>query len=170
MGVESKVLQKSEGTALYDSMVELGATFARASHPDAIGVVVVVTDGKDEHSKQFPNDPVTAGATYRYLMSRGRSRHLTVLIGVGSNREIDHTALTRLADHGGMQLVTVDNMGKLGDVLASIGTQLVSGVVTDVFDFGPIAAVRQRTETRLKVIPFDYVILMDRSGSMANRG
>ena len=170
MGVESKVLgDANEGTALYDSLATVGEQFARAADRPAVGVLLAVTDGKDVHSSRFKNDPTGAGRAYKRALDASPLQYLTVLIGVGADDEIDAVALARLADAGGMSLVTVDNMAKLGDVLAALGTQLTTGVVTEVVKIGRYAIADQRHVAQVSVVPFDYVILMDRSGRMANR-
>ncbi|MGV2333045.1 MAG UNVERIFIED_CONTAM: hypothetical protein LVR18_02605 [Planctomycetaceae bacterium] len=95
---------------------------------------------------------------------------LSILIGVGSSHDIDEAALQTLAHTGGMQLVTVDNMAKLGGILAGLGTQLQHGTVDRLITDGRTAVIARDRFARLTVIPYDYAILMDRSGSMAEEG
>ena len=169
--VEAVVLDgPSRGTALNDSLVTIGESLPDHCRPDAVGLIVAVTDGKDEHSERFANNPVAAGEAFRRNMARSPAPHLTVLIGVGSDREIDRLALKKLADHGGMTLVTVDDMGKLGEVLAALGTQISAGVQVETIR-GRGFEIRKATPTaNVSIIPYDYVLLMDASGSMKNAG
>jgi len=172
ISIERRVLQgKREGTALYDSLVSLGESFARASYTRAaFGLVVAVTDGKDISSTRFKAKPAQAGETYRRLIEASRNPVLSILIGVGSSHDIDEAALQTLAHTGGMQLVTVDNMAKLGGILAGLGTQLRHGTFDRLITDGRTAVIARDRFARLTVIPYDYAILMDRSGSMADEG
>lgn len=168
--VEQKVLSgKREGTALYDSIVQLGHSFAVASYErPAVGVVIAVTDGMDVNSRKFKDNPVSAGVAYSQLIRAAQNPIYTFLIGVGSDREIDRGALNSLASAGQMQLITVDNMSRLGEILSHLGTQLTSGTITRVVQAGNYAIAAQQRVAQLSVIPYDYAILMDRSGSMTD--
>lgn len=172
MTVERRVLQgKREGTALYDSLVSLGESFARASYTRAaFGLVIAVTDGNDISSTRFKSNPALAGETYRRLIEASRNPVLSILIGVGSSKDIDEAALRTLAHTGGMQLVTVGNMAQVSEILATLGTQLQHGTVDRLITDGRTAVVARERFARLTVIPYDYAILLDRSGSMAEDG
>jgi len=168
MSVERKVLDgKSEGTALYDSIVRLGHSFAVTSlERRAFGVVIAVTDGMDVSSSEFKGNPTAAGLAYAEFIRESRNPVHTILIGVGSDREIDRVALNRLASAGQMQLTTVDNMSRLGAFLYQLGTQLREGTITRVVQAGNYAIAARQRVAQVSVIPYDYAILMDRSGSM----
>lgn len=168
MSVEKKVLSgKSEGTALYDSIVQLGHSFAVASYErPAVGIVIAVTDGMDVSSSRFKDNPVSAGLAYSQLIRAAENQIYTFLIGVGSDKEIDRVALNRLASAGQMQLIAVDNMSRLSEVLTKLGTQLTQGTITRVVQAGNYAIAARQRVAQLSVIPYDYAILMDRSGSM----
>ncbi len=169
MSVEKRVREgKREGTALYDSLVSLGESFAHASTSrPAFGLVIAVTDGKDISSTRFRATPTRAGEAYRRAIEASPNPILSVLIGVGSNDEIDHTALQGLARSGDMRLVTVENMNQLGNILANLGTQIQRGTVDRLITNGREAVLTRHHVDRVTVIPYDYAILMDRSGSMA---
>jgi len=172
ISVERKVMSgRKEGTALYDSAVQLAETVGAcesAYDRKRFGLMLIVTDGVDLHSQRFAQAPERAGLAFRRIMSTYSKRWITLLFGVG--HDVDRDSLHHLARTGDMQLNMVDDMTAFAAALNELGTRIRVGVRTDCVAQDGWALAVQRPFAEMSVTPYDYVFLIDRSGSMQDAG
>ncbi|MFM7071185.1 MAG: hypothetical protein ACKO38_05250 [Planctomycetota bacterium] len=114
-----------------------------------------------------PRSPADVTAT-PFRLSGYSKRWLVLLFGVG--RDVDRRSLEILAQSGGMHLYMVDDMSAFGAALNQLETQIRVGVRTDCLARDGWAVAVQRPFATMSVTPYDYVFLIDRSGSMQDAG
>lgn len=172
ISLERKVLSgRKEGTALYDSVVQMAETVGSCESADdrrRLGLLLIVTDGADQHSRRFAESPAKAGLAYRRILAGYSKPWVTLLFGVG--KDVNKESLAELALAGEMVLHMVDDMTAFASALAELGTQIRVGVRTDCVAQGRWAVAVQRPFAAMSVTPYDYVFLIDRSGSMQDAG
>ena len=162
---------RKEGTALYDGVVRLAESvsdFELAREHGRIGLMLIVTDGVDMHSQRFAEAPERAGRAFRNRLSSYSKPWIVLLFGVG--RDVDRHSLGLLAQAGEMRLQMVDDMATFGAALNQLGTQIRVGMRTDCLAQDGWAVAVQRPFATMSVTPYDYVFLIDRSGSMQDAG
>ena len=163
--VIERVKASDEPTALYDSMVETAEIFACQGMRDRPWLSITITDGKDNHSRKYANNPRRAGDAYRRLMQVGLLP-ISVLIGVGNDQEIDENALKTLSDAGGIAFLRAQHMQELAAILLRLTTSIEASVRTITVSDGQFSISKTTPQAQVHVVPFLYSISLDRSGSM----
>jgi Mg-chelatase subunit ChlD len=156
-----------EGTQLYDGLVDTAAWLAGRGRPGTPWLLIALTDGNDKGSVRFRGDPGGCGRAVAAALSRG-ALPLTVLLGVGPDGEVDRAALSAVGAAAGAAVLALDTFAHLGDALLRLATQVSAGVRIDR-TIGPgFWGERVTPELSVRQVPFDYVLLIDRSGSMGD--
>lgn len=158
-----------ERTRLYDSIEDVIATFWNSGSRDHPWLLTIITDGKDNESYRYRNNPAAIG---RYIATRFNHEvsNYIFVIGVGEGSLIDRNALATMGNYGNFLAITIDAFPLLEMVFLEIAlkvTTQIAGYQVNVgnLSWGEVARIRQVSH-----VAFDYAFLIDRSGSMGEWG
>ena len=160
---------KRERTRLYDSIENVIMEFWNTGRRERPWLLTVITDGQDNESSRYRNNPAGIG---RFVASRFNHEpsNFIFVIGVGEGNQIDKKALATLGNHGNFLAITIEAFPLLEMVFLEIAlkvTTQIAGYQVNVgnLSWGEIARIRQVSQ-----VAFDYAFLIDRSGSMSEQG
>lgn len=159
----------NERTRLYDSIEDVVMEFWRTGQRDRPWLLTVITDGQDNESRKYQNNPASIGRFVATRFNHESSNYIFV-IGVGEGRMIDKNALATLGDYGNFLAITIGAFPLLEmvflEIAVKVSTQL-SGirVTSGNMTWAEVSRIRQVSQ-----VPFDYAFLIDRSGSMGEPG
>jgi hypothetical protein len=91
-------------------------------------------------------------------------------VGVGSDRHIDRAALHRLAQAANCTAVTLDDFTRLEEMLLCIAYRVSTRLAGVRYSLGNVSWDGLREIRSLSTVPLDWMVLLDRSGSMFNQG
>lgn len=162
---------KDEGTRLYDSIQDIITTFWSAGRRDCPWVLLIVTDGDDNRSKNYPcNKPQSPEMIGRYVGTRFNHErtNFPFLIGVGQDQQINARALATIGHYGQFPAVRIEAFPHLQRVFQQIAVRVTSDLERFYVPtpYGAIQGVRENV--RLTRQPIDYAILLDVSLSMGH--
>jgi hypothetical protein len=162
-------VDKNEGTRLYDSIEDVMSQFVRYGDRRRPWLVTVITDGIDNRSSKYRNNPSGLGRTIATGYNAEPSNFIFV-IGVGEGHQIDKNALGTLGDAGGFLAMSIAAFPLLEAVFLQIAIRVVEQTVGRVFTSGQMTWGQIQQILQQVQIPFDYAFLIDRSGSMNEQG
>ena len=161
---------RNEGTRLYDSIQDVITTFWQAGRRDASWVLLIVTDGMDNRSKNYPAaNSKTPELIGRYVGTRFNHErtNFPFLIGVGHNEKINAKALAAIGHYGQFPAVTVEEFAQLEGLFLQAAYQVTSELHNVYCPVGDGLMLHSQSEQlRLSRRPIDYAILIDHSQSM----
>lgn len=160
---------KDGSTRLYDSMANVCDTFWQSGLRDRPWLLVTVTDGQDNSSRTYRQNPAGAGQ-YVYDRYNRESSNFVFLLGVGSGNQIDIPALEALGRYGRFRPMAVDCFPLLEAFFLQIAARVSAGIAGVQLDFGNVSWVQLQRIMQVTQVPFDYCFLIDRSASMEDRG
>lgn len=160
---------KDGSTRLYDSLEDGVMQFWQEADPARPWVLIAITDGQDNSSVRYRNNPYAIG-TFMGAMFNHEPSNFPFIIGVGEGGQINRKALTTIGEVGGFPAVTVAAFPLLElafmRVAAAISTNLGGGQVNQGnLSWDEVARMRAQSQTAL-----DYAFLIDLSGSMDEQG
>jgi len=159
----------NEGTWLYDSIEDVIKEFWRFGRKNRPWLLTVITDGYDNTSSRYRNNPAAIG---RYVATKFNHEptNFIFVIGVGEGRQIDKNALATLGNYGNFLAITIEAFPLLEMVFLQIAVEVstrIAGYSVNAgnLTWGEVARIREVTQ-----VAFDYAFLIDRSGSMTEQG
>lgn len=159
----------NEGTWLYDSIEDVIQEFWRSGRRNRPWLLTVITDGYDNTSSRYRNNPAAIGRFVASKFNHEPSNFIFV-IGVGEGKQIDRNALATMGNYGEFLAITIGAFPLLErvflEIAVKVSTQL-AGYQVNIgnLSWGEVARVREVTQ-----VAFDYAFLIDRSGSMTEQG
>ncbi len=161
--------RQGQRTRLYDSIEDVITEFWRSGRRDRPWLLTIITDGQDNESSKYHNDPAGIG---RYIAQRFNHEpsNFIFVIGVGEGDQIDKRALGTMGDCGGFLAMTIAAFPLLEFAFLQIAVKVSSALVEQRIQIGTlsweeVARIRQVSRTAL-----DYAFLLDCSGSMSEPG
>lgn len=155
-----------ERTALYDSAEKMAATFYAAARRDRPWLVVTVTDGCDNASVRWKDDPAGVGGLLARRFTHDPTNHL-VVVGVGSDERIDRRALATLGQAANCPAVALDRLDLLDGVFLQIALRVTSRLVGLRHTVGSVSWDEIARVREVAHVPIEVGFLLDRSGSMS---
>ena len=160
------------GTRFYDSLEDTVVALLRQGRKDSEKVIVAVTDGVDNRSRNYPQaNPRSPEMIGRYLGSRFAAQpgHHAYLIGVGLGERSGVEALATIASYSDIKIATVKTFPVLREVFSRIALEMTAEL-RDVHHHLGNGWVLSAPEQRVRIArrPIDYALLIDKSGSMGD--
>ena len=114
-------------TRLYDSLEDVVKVFLRDAQPGRPKLLTVITDGQDNASTKYRNNPEGIG---RFIHNAYSSETLNFMfvIGVGSNQQIDTQGLGRMGNAGRFPAMKIDAFPLLMQVFLEIAIEVSSHI------------------------------------------
>ena len=158
-----------EQTRLYDSIEDVINQFWHTGDRGRPWLLVVITDGQDNISRRYWDNPRGIGNFIGQRFNHEPSNFIFV-IGVGEGEQIGRAALGKMGDSGQFTAMTIAAFPLLELVFLELAFRISETTVGQVVtsgnrSWGEVARLRQ-----ISHIPFDYAFLIDRSGSMSEQG
>jgi hypothetical protein len=159
----------NERTRLYDSIEDVINAFWSGGSRNRPWLLTIITDGQDNESRKYRNNPAGIGHFVATRFNHEASNYIFV-IGVGEGAQIDRNALATLGNYGNFLAITIEAFPLLERVFLEIAlrvTTQITGYQVNIgnLSWGEVARIRQVSH-----VAFDYAFLIDRSGSMSERG
>jgi hypothetical protein len=160
---------RDERTRLYDSIEDVILQFRSYGYRDRPWLLTVITDGQDNESSRYYQNPIGIG---RFVASQYNDdpSNFIFVIGVGEGRQIDANALTTLGNYGNFLAMTIDAFPLLEVLFIEIALQVSEQLEGIQVNYGNLSWTEVARIREISSIPFDYAFLIDRSGSMSERG
>lgn len=158
-----------EQTRLYDSIKDVIDLFWRTGDKGRPWLLVVITDGEDNASREYKNNPWGIGQYIGQRFNHEPSNFIFV-IGVGKGQEINASGLVTMGNAGQFAPLMIDAFPLLELIFLRLAVHVselaVGRVVTQGnHTWGDVTRLRQ-----INRIAFDYAFLLDFSGSMKQQG
>jgi len=168
LGVVARSI-KSERTRLYDSIENVIQAFWQTGSRDRPWLLTIITDGQDNESRRYRNNPAGIGQFIATRFNHEPSNYIFI-IGVGEGSQIDRNALATMGNYGNFLAITIEAFPLLERVFLEIAlkvTTQIAGYQVNIgnLSWGEVARIRQVSH-----VAFDYAFLIDRSGSMGENG
>lgn len=160
---------RDERTRLYDSIEDVILQFQGYGYRDRPWLLTVITDGQDNESRKYYQNPASIG---RFVASQYNhdSSNFIFVIGVGEGRQIDSNALATLGNYGNFLAMTIDAFPLLEALFIEIALQVSEQLEGIQVNYGNLSWTEVARIREISSIPFDYAFLIDRSGSMNEPG
>lgn len=160
---------QGQRTRLYDSIEDVITEFWRTGRRDRPWLLTIITDGQDNESSKYKNNPVGIG---RYIGQRFNHEpsNFIFVIGVGEGSQIDKRALAAMGDSGGFLAVTIAAFPLLELAFLQIAVNVSSALVGQRIQVGNLSWEEVTRIRQVSRIPLDYAFLLDCSGSMSEPG
>ncbi len=160
---------KDGSTRLYDSLEDGVMQFWNEADPCRPWALIAITDGQDNSSVRYRNNPYAIG-TFIGARFNHEPSNLPFLIGVGEGGQINRKALGTIGEVGGFPALSVAAFPQLEMVFmrvaAAISTTLVGWQANIAnLSWGEVARLRSQAQ-----VAMDYAFLIDMSGSMDESG
>lgn len=159
---------KDGSTRLYDSLEDAVMQFWNEADPIRPWALIAITDGQDNSSARYRNNPYAIGTFIGARFSH-ESSNLPFIIGVGEEEQINRKALRAIGEVGGFPTLTVSAFPQLEmafvRVAAAISTTLVGLQANANLSWAEVARMRSQAQ-----VAIDYAFLIDMSGSMDEQG
>jgi hypothetical protein len=158
-----------ETTRLYDSIEDSIDQFRTYGYRDRPWLLTVITDGIDNESRRYKSNPAAIG---QYVATRynHEDSNFIFVIGVGEGNQIDKNALGTLGHYGNFIAMTIEAFPLLEMLFIRIALQVSERLEGIRVNYGNISWAEVSRIRQISNIPFDYAFLIDRSGSMGERG
>ncbi len=156
-------------TRLYDSIEDVIRNFWNNGDRDRPWVLIIITDGIDNKSRKYKNDPEGIGYYIAKYFNHEKTNYI-YLIGVGEGEHINEDALIKIGKVGGFPAYTINAFPLLEYEFMKIALKIsgnLTGVKIEAADFS-WEHISQLWS--ISQIPIDYAFLLDRSGSMDDPG
>jgi len=160
---------RDERTRLYDSIEDVISQFWAYGDKRRPWLLTVITDGQDNESRKYRNNPAGIGRFVAARFNHEPSNFIFV-IGVGEGSQIDKNALGTLGDCGGFLAMTIGAFPLLEMLFIRIALQVSEQLEGIQVNYGNISWREVSRVRQISQIPFDYAFLLDRSGSMSEQG
>ncbi len=173
----------NEGTRFYAAVTDAITYFINNGDPRYPWVPIVVTDGMDNRSKVADFDLDWADKQQLVPNARFAGRYIArglaalgaigivcrpVVVGVGSDKQIDVNAIHTLGQTGGFPTFHIGSFDKLADLLTDEVTKIVVTKKIIGHRVGGYDLLTTHNTAHLQRFPVEYAIIVDRSGSMNN--
>jgi hypothetical protein len=160
---------RQERTRLYDSIEDVIWQFRAYGYQDRPWLLTVITDGQDNESSKYYQNPADIGRFVALQYNHEPSNFIFV-IGVGEGQQIDANALVTLGNYGNFPAMTIDAFPLLEELFIEIALQVSEQLEGIQVNYGNLSWTEVARIREISSIPFDYAFLIDRSGSMSERG
>ncbi|HOG48843.1 MAG TPA: hypothetical protein PLJ35_06885 [Anaerolineae bacterium] len=160
---------RDERTRLYDSIEDVIAEFWRTGRRDCPWPLTIITDGQDNESYKYRNNPTAIGRFVGQRFNHEPS-NFPFLIGVGEGQQIDKGALGAIGDAGGFPAATISAFPLLEVAFLQIAISVTTQLAGRSISAGNVSWEQVTTIRRLSRTAIDYAFLIDRSGSMSEAG
>lgn len=160
---------QGQRTRLYDSIEDVITEFWRNGERDRPWLLTVITDGQDNESSKYRNDPAGIG---RYIGQRFNHEpsNFVFVIGVGEGSQIDRSALGTMGNSGNFLAMTIAAFPLLELAFLQIAVNVSSALVGQRIQVGNLSWEEVARIRQVSRIPLDYAFLLDCSGSMSEPG
>jgi hypothetical protein len=155
-----------EKTRLYDSLADAVSTFYAAGERRRPWVLCCVTDGCDNASSRFGNNPGGIGLHLARSFNHDPTNFL-VVVAVGTDSQIDRDALSILGQTARCPCITINRFDLIERVFMQIALRVTSKLVGLRHTVGNISWDQLARIREVSHVPIDFSFLLDRSGSMA---
>lgn len=156
-------------TRLYDSIEDMVNEFWRNGARNRPWLLTVVTDGNDNSSSRFRENPVAIGNFVRTHYNHEPSNFIFV-IGVGDGNQINAKGLATMGDSGNFPAVTIGAFRYLERVFIEIAIDVSVAALGRSVDTAGLSWDEVARIYRVAQTPLDYAFLIDRSASMNEQG
>lgn len=158
-----------ERTRLYDSIEDMIEQFRSYGYRNRPWLLTVITDGQDNESKRYGDNPTAIG---RYVATRynHENSNFIFVIGVGEGKQIDKNALATLGNKGNFLAMTIGAFPLLEALFIKIALHVSEELEGIRITSGNVSWMQLQQIRKVSRIPFDYAFLIDRSGSMTEQG
>lgn len=160
---------RQERTRLYDSIEDVILQFRAYAYRDRPWLLTVITDGQDNASSRYYQNPAGIGH-FVALQYNHEPTNFIFVIGVGEGQQIDANALVTLGNYGNFLAMTIDAFPLLEALFIEIALQVSEQLEGIQVNYGNLSWTEVARIREISSIPFDYAFLIDRSGSMSERG
>ena len=159
----------NEGTWLYDSIENVIMEFWRTGRRDRPWLLTVITDGVDNESSKYRKNPAGIGNFIAQKFNHETSNFIFV-IGVGEGNQIDKNALGTMGRYGNFYAITIEAFPLLEMVFLKIAVEVSTAISGYQVNYGNLTWGEVSRIRQVSHVAFDYAFLIDRSGSMNERG
>jgi len=159
----------NERTRLYDSIEDTIMQFRSNASLNRPWLLTVITDGIDNESSRYRNNPAAIG---RFVATRynHEDSNFIFVIGVGEGKQIDGNALATLGNYGNFIAMTIGAFPLLEMLFIRIALQVSEQLTGVQVNYGNMSWTEVSRVRQVSNVPFDYAFLIDRSGSMSEQG
>lgn len=159
----------NERTRLYDSIEDTIMQFRGNASLNRPWLLTVITDGIDNESSRYRNNPAAIG---RFVATRynHEDSNFIFVIGVGEGKQIDGNALATLGNYGNFIAMTIGAFPLLEMLFIRIALQVSEQLTGVQVNYGSMSWTEVSRVRQISNVPFDYAFLIDRSGSMSEQG
>jgi len=159
----------NDRTRLYDSIEDCIMEFWRNGRRNCPWLLTVITDGQDNESSRYLNNPAGIG---RFVAARynHEASNFIFVIGVGEGNMIDREALATLGNNGNFLAMTIAAFPLLEAVFLKIALQVTTQLTGYQVNMGNLSWGEVSRIRQVSHVAFDYAFLIDRSGSMGEQG
>jgi hypothetical protein len=159
----------NERTRLYDSVEDVIMRFWSTASRERPWLLTVITDGQDNESTKYRNNPAGIG---RFVATRynHEDSNFIFVIGVGEGNQIDKNALATMGNYGNFLAMTIAAFPLLEMLFIRIALQVSEQLEGIRVNYGNLSWTEVSRIRQVSRIPFDYAFLIDRSGSMGEPG
>jgi hypothetical protein len=160
---------REPNTRLYDSLEDVLKAFLRDAQPNRPKLLTVITDGQDNASAKYRNNPDMIG---RFIHNAYSSEALNFMfvVGVGSDQQLDGRALARMGNAGRFPALKINAFPLLMQVFLEIAVEVSSSVEGRGRGEGRASWDAVSEVFRVAETPLDYAFLIDVSSSMNEPG
>lgn len=156
-------------TRLYDSIKDCVDQFWRLADRRRPWLLTIITDGQDNASYTYKNNPSGIGQYTATHYNHERSNFM-FLIGVGEGNQIDKRALGTIGDCGNFPAMTIGGFPLLELLFLDIAIQVTSALYGQRIQVGRMSWEEVAQVRSLSRVAIDYAFLLDRSASMSEQG
>ena len=162
---ERYMRDREPNTRLYDSLEDVVKAFLRDAHPERPKLLTVITDGQDNASAKYRENPDGIG---RFIHNAYSSDVLNFmfLVGVGSNQQIDAQSLGRVGNAGRFPAMKINAFPLLMQVFLEIAIEISSSMDGRRRGERRVSWDDVSEVLRISETPLDYAFLIDVSASM----
>jgi predicted TPR repeat methyltransferase len=152
-------------TRLYDSIEDVITRFWKYGYRDRPWLLTVITDGQDNKSKKYINNPAGIG---HYVLTNfiRESDKFVFLIGVGKGNDIDAGSLATFGEVGCFPAITIDGFAVLERLFLQIALEVSEHLIGRAINIGNLSWEEISSYYQVLEVPLDYAFLIDRSTSM----
>jgi hypothetical protein len=161
----------NEDTRPYDSMRNDVTAYQLSGRRDCPKILPIGTDGIDNRSRDSPRDrPASPEMVGRFVGQRSNHEptNFPFLSVVGRDHAISARAQATIGHHGRFPAVTIAVFPLLERLFLQIALRVTTELHRDICRLGNVSWHELTAIRRIARRPIDYVLLVDRSGSMAS--
>lgn len=114
---------RSERTRIYASIEDAIQAFWQTGSRDRPWLLTIITDGQDNESRRYRQNPVGIGQFIATRFNHEPSNYIFV-IGVGKGFQVDRNALATMGNYGNFLAITIEAFPLLERVFLEIALQV----------------------------------------------